>query len=249
MRNLKFILKDKVYIMKKSSSELKYMAKERLLGHYGLFIGAGLLIGGISVVVSLALNMVFPLNNTVSMTLYFISSLIVGLLSSLLIMGYLKMFLNFSRGQETHLGTLGFAFSNQPDRVILLMLLMALLMLLCVLPGILLILAANFMHVIAMSALGIFVLLTGCVIAIILALNYALAMLLYLDAPEKGVIQLMRESRQLMKGNRVRFFYLQISFFGLILLSLLTCYIGMLWLIPYMQMTSVLFYRNVVEEN
>ena len=87
MRNLKFILKDKVYIMKKSSSELKYMAKERLLGHYGLFIGAGLLIGGISVVVSLALNMVFPLNNTVSMTLYFISSLIVGLLSSLLIMG------------------------------------------------------------------------------------------------------------------------------------------------------------------
>ena len=233
--------------MKKSSSELKYMAKERLLGHYGLFIGAGLLIGGISVVVSLALNMVFPLNNTVSMTLYFISSLIVGLLSSLLIMGYLKMFLNFSRGQETHLGTLGFAFSNQPDRVILLMLLMALLMLLCVLPGILLILAANFMHVIAMSALGIFVLLTGCVIAIILALNYALAMLLYL-APEKGVIQLMRESRQLMKGNRVRFFYLQISFFGLILLSLLTCYIGMLWLIPYMQMTSVLFYRNVLQE-
>ena len=207
--------------MKKSSSELKYMAKERLLGHYGLFIGAGLLIGGISVVVSLALNMVFPLNNTVSMTLYFISSLIVGLLSSLLIMGYLKMFLNFSRGQETHLGTLGFAFSNQPDRVILLMLLMA---------------------------LGIFVLLTGCVIAIILALNYALAMLLYLDAPEKGVIQLMRESRQLMKGNRVRFFYLQISFFGLILLSLLTCYIGMLWLIPYMQMTSVLFYRNVRHE-
>ena len=73
-------------------------------------------------------------------------------------------------------------------------------------------------------------------------------MLLYLDAPEKGVIQLMRESRQLMKGNRVRFFYLQISFFGLILLSLLTCYIGMLWLIPYMQMTSVLFYRNVQQE-
>ncbi len=58
------------------------------------------------------------------------------------------------------------------------------------------------------------------------------------------MIQLMRESRQLMKRKRVRFFYLQISFFGLILLSLLTCYIGMLWLIPYMQMTSVLFYRT-----
>ena len=58
----------------------------------------------------------------------------------------------------------------------------------------------------------------------------------------------MRESRQLMKGRPGAFFYLQISFFGLILLSLLTCYIGMLWLIPYMQMTSVLFYRSVLQE-
>ncbi|MEY8428022.1 DUF975 family protein [Lachnospiraceae bacterium 46-15] len=234
--------------MKKSSSELKYMAKELLLGHYGLFIGAGLIIGSISVAVSLVLNIVFPLNTTVSMILYFICSLIVGLLSNILIMGYLKMFLNLSRGQETNLGTLGFAFSNQPDRVILLTLLMTLLMLLCILPGILLILAADFMHLISVSALGIFVLLAGCIAAIILALNYALAALLYLDTPEKGVIQLMRESRRLMKGNRVRFFYLQISFFGLVLLSLLTCYIGMLWLIPYMQMTSALFYRNVLQE-
>lgn len=224
------------------------MAKERLLGHYGLFIGAGLIIGGISIAVSLVLNMVFPLNTTVSIILYLICSLITGLLSNILIMGYLKMFLDLSRGKETNLGTLGFAFSNQPDRVILLTLLMGLLVLLCILPGTLLILAADFMHLIALSALGIFVLLAGCVIAIILALNYALAAFLYLDAPEKGVIQLMRESRHLMKGNRLRFFYLQISFFGLILLSLLTCYIGMLWLIPYMQMASVLFYRNVLQE-
>ncbi len=58
----------------------------------------------------------------------------------------------------------------------------------------------------------------------------------------------MRESQELMRGNKGRYFYLIISFFGLLLLSVFTCYIGLLWLAPYMEMTQLLFYRDLIGE-
>lgn len=99
-----------------------------------------------------------------------------------------------------------------------------------------------------LSVLAILAFLAGTVFAVILELSYSQVFYLYLDAPEKGVLQLMRESRALMKGNKGRYFYLQLSFIGLVLLSVLTCFIGMLWLVPYMEMTTILFYRNLTGE-
>ena len=51
-----------------------------------------------------------------------------------------------------------------------------------------------------------------------------------------------------MAGNRGRYFYLQVSFAGLSLLSVLSCGIGFLWVLPYMQTANALFYRNLIGE-
>lgn len=234
--------------MKKSSSELKSLAKGLLSGHYGLLIGAALLYLGGSIVISLILDSVFRLNSVTSTILYFICSLIIGLLSTVFAVGYIKMVMDISRGQETSLSALLYGFSNQPDRIILLSLLTGLILSACMLPGILLILAASLSGIPLLMLPGILALLVGIVFAALLYYSYSMVFYLYLDAPEKGVIQLMRESRVMMRGNKGRYFYLQISFIGLALLSLLTCFIGYLWLLPYMEMTAVLFYRNLTGE-
>ena len=234
--------------MKKSSSELKSLAKGLLSGHYGLLIGAALLYGGGSVVISLILNSVFRMNTTVSIVLYFICTIIVGLLSTIFAVGYLKMLLDISRGKAPSLGTLLYGFSNQPDRIILLTVLVGLLTSLCVLPGTLLLLLGTIARMLPLTLIGILALIAGIVFAFILDFAYSMVYCLYLDAPEKGVIQLMRESRAMMRGNKGRLFYLEISFIGLVLLCVLTCFIGYLWLFPYMEMTSVLFYRNLTGE-
>ena len=52
----------------------------------------------------------------------------------------------------------------------------------------------------------------------------------------------------MMHGNKGRFFYLQISFFGLALLCILTLGIGMLWLYPYMMTTEAFFYLDLTGE-
>ena len=51
-----------------------------------------------------------------------------------------------------------------------------------------------------------------------------------------------------MSGNKGRLFYIQLSFFGLALLAVLSCGIGLLWLMPYMLTTEVFFYLDVCGE-
>lgn len=234
--------------MKKSSSELKGMAKGLLAGHYGLLIGAVLVISFASIIVSGILTAVFPQNNTLSQILYTVCTFIVGLLSAVLSVGLSKMVINISRGQDTRLSDLLYGFTHQPDRIILACLLISLLSGACMLPGGLFLGIALPTKSILLSVLAILAFLAGIVFAVILEISYSQVFYLYLDAPEKGVLQLMRESRAMMKGNKGRYFYLQLSFIGLALLSVLTCFIGMLWLIPYMEMTTILFYRNLTGE-
>ncbi len=243
-----------VLIMKKSSAELKALAKQRLAGHYGILIGGFLLGSGVGILLSLLLEAVFHPNtnaSSLSIALYCVCTFIVALLEEVLTVGYTKMALDISRGLEARLDTLFYGFSHQPDRVILLSILVSLIAFACVLPGILITIVCSVIGVSAALPLmlaGILALLAGIVFSVIINYAYGLVFYLYLDHPEKGVLQLMRESRQIMKGNKGRLFYLDISFIGLFLLSSLTCFIGLLWVLPYVEMTKAHFYRNLLGE-
>ena len=52
----------------------------------------------------------------------------------------------------------------------------------------------------------------------------------------------------MMRGQKGRYFYVTISFFGVMALSVLTCGIGMLWVMPYMETTLAFFYRDLAGE-
>ena len=83
------------------------------------------------------------------------------------------------------------------------------------------------------------------VYAIIIALMYSQINLIILDNPELDIIDTMRRSRTLMSGYKWKFFLLELSFLGWILLGILTLCIGYLWLIPYIQATEAAFYCDI----
>lgn len=56
----------------------------------------------------------------------------------------------------------------------------------------------------------------------------------------------MDESQKLMDGNKWKLFMLQLSFFGWALLCGFTFGIGYLWLNPYMQTATAVFYDELV---
>jgi len=80
---------------------------------------------------------------------------------------------------------------------------------------------------------------------IIAVFRYSMVFFIIADDPNVGPLEAIRQSKQMMKGNKWKFFCLGWRFFGWLLLCPLTCGIGYLWLIPYMQTTFARFYEDV----
>ncbi|GAB1476966.1 DUF975 family protein [Bacillota bacterium] len=78
---------------------------------------------------------------------------------------------------------------------------------------------------------------------IIAALRYSMAFYIFADNPEMGIMEIINESKRMMRGNLWKFFCLQLSFIGWALLSALTAGIGYFWLMPYMLTSAVGFYE------
>lgn len=83
---------------------------------------------------------------------------------------------------------------------------------------------------------------------IIKSYSYTLVYCIKADHPEYDWRQCLRESEEMMKGNKMRFFSLQLSFIGWIFLSIFTCGLGSLWVNSYMQTANVVFYEEVKNE-
>ena len=65
------------------------------------------------------------------------------------------------------------------------------------------------------------------------------------DDNSKSMIQCLKESAAMMKGYKFEYFILSLSFLGWIILSMIPLGIGLLWVIPYMNVTIASFYLKV----
>lgn len=74
---------------------------------------------------------------------------------------------------------------------------------------------------------------------------YSLSFFILNDNEEKTGKEIVEESEKLMKGNRWSFFYLGLTFIGWAILASFTFGIGMLWLMPYIQVTFIAFYESL----
>lgn len=84
---------------------------------------------------------------------------------------------------------------------------------------------------------------------IIKSYSYAMTNLIAEDNPELGAMECIDRSMAMMKGHKWELFLLDLSYIGWILLGLLSLGIGLLWIIPWMQMARVKFYEELKREN
>ena len=80
---------------------------------------------------------------------------------------------------------------------------------------------------------------------IIAAFRYAMVYFIVADDADVGALEAIRQSKEMMKGNKWKYFCLQWRFFWWALLCMFTGGIGYLWLIPYMQTSCAKFYEDV----
>ena len=80
---------------------------------------------------------------------------------------------------------------------------------------------------------------------IIAMLRYSMTYFVLAENPGMSALDAIRTSKQLMKGRKWKLFCLWWRFFGWMLLCILTCGIGFLWLMPYMTASYARFYDDV----
>ena len=99
-------------------------------------------------------------------------------------------------------------------------------------------LVANILMGIAIVIGFILLIIPGFIIALGLSQTY----FILADNPQMGAVDAMKQSWEMMKGNKGNLFVLWLIFFLLMIASVITLFIGLLWLIPYMQVTLANFY-------
>ncbi|MDF9867803.1 putative membrane protein [Bacilli bacterium PM5-3] len=86
---------------------------------------------------------------------------------------------------------------------------------------------------------------------IIKSFSYSQAFFIFKDKMDKGEdfkpIDCITESRKMMDGYKANYFLLNFSFIGWIILGFVSLGIAMLWIEPYMNMTTVAYYENLKE--
>lgn len=94
---------------------------------------------------------------------------------------------------------------------------------------------------------------TLCIGGIILSYAYKMTPFLLNDYPELSPKEALKLSREMMKGYKWNLFVLDLTFIGWDILAILTCGIGLLWVMPYQTLAEAYFYEDlkadvVVEE-
>lgn len=143
------------------------------------------------------------------------------LLAMPLTFGFAVAFLNNLRGSEARFETL-FAGYKDFGRVFLTLLIMGiytfLWSLLLVVPG------------------------------VIKAISYTMTPFVLNDNPELSYDAAISKSSRLMQGHKMEYFVFVLSFAGWFVLSILTMFIGFLWLAPYFQTAKAAFYHELLAE-
>ncbi|MEI6191074.1 MAG: DUF975 family protein [bacterium] len=84
---------------------------------------------------------------------------------------------------------------------------------------------------------------------IIASLSYSQTYYILADDEKISAREAMRKSKKMMMGNKGKYFVLGLSFIGWLILSIFTLGIGLIWLFPYMYVSTAKFYEDIKGQN
>lgn len=197
--------------------------------------------------------MLFP---DVAVTDVILGQLFVAILSlifSIFAAGLSYMYLNMARGREYSFGDMVYFFKNHPDRVITATILMTVLSFLVTIPLNYYLLTTD--SAVTTQAEAIkwlmnveLITLAIAVLDVLISIPFSMMYFLLADNPEMTGFEAMKTSVRMMKRRFGKYLLMQISFIPLLFFSMFTLFIALLWIMPYIEMSTVMFYRDILGE-
>lgn len=238
------------------ATDTRAKARESLAGKWG----KGILIVLAQAVILFVINWILNIFEESSFleTIFLIIELLIEVPLSV---GLIFSFIKLKRDEEVKpfdFITLGFENFKRSWSLYLRMLLKMILPVICIVVAIVLfgvmmagsmvgIFSGNFSAGAGWLIIGVALYVAAIVYAVVIGLLYSLTFNIAYDNPTMSAKDVVNESARLMKGHRGDLFVLILSFIGWAILSCFTFGIGLLWLIPYMQVALVCFYDEVLK--
>lgn len=227
---------------KTKNHDLKKQARILLTDRHSFFAMVTITVTMLDMLLSYITDYAFPYTagglNTI---LYWAASVLTNIVSYLILAGAMGIYLNLCRSRQCRLSDLWSAFSFRPEQVAVYSVLQFLLQT-----------AGSWALSVLWSGklfseMGAAALIVS-VLLIIAQLGLSMSLFIYCDDRYKSAGQMIRESWQMMRGNKLRLLGLELSFIGVMLLGVLSLGIGFLFVRPYMYATQGLFYLNLPKD-
>ena len=235
---------------------IKGIARENLIGWYGLTIGSSLIV---TIIISICMSpfqrmlmqgLQQGFQSMVQPIIACAGFFIIALVSLLFAAGINKIHMNIARQKETSINDLLFAFKNRPDRFLGLGVVLVVISYICILPGMLCMTIFSVSGTASLGAgffVGCILEIIGCIVLIILMLGLSLSDYLLLDDPHGTTVGVaIKKSWQMMKGYKRKLFLLGLSFIGWIILGIVSFGLAMLWITQYTSQATVIFYLKLL---
>lgn len=98
----------------------------------------------------------------------------------------------------------------------------------------------------AVAIIGIILAIVSYVWLIVKSYAYQLTQFIAIENPDMSSKDAVLRSSELMEGKKWKLFCLQFSFIGWAILAVFSLGIGILWLVPYMQIAVISFYKHTL---
>ncbi len=230
----------------KSCADLKNTAKTKLDGHYGTCINVLLLVVMFNYLATSLINILIPGIDTTSSILSLLLSIAATILLAVFDTGMAYFFLSLASGGACDRMQILHGFQNQPDKSVKVSCALVFLNIICLTPYQYLGLIAIRTRTLRDIYITLIALVIGLVIYIPLDLLLSQTYFILVDFPKYTALEALRTSCKIMKKHAFKYLWLEITFLPLMLLGVLSFFIGFLWIIPYMKTTYACFYLDIM---
>ena len=176
-----------------------------------------------------------------------VTAIVVELLTDLFVCGGMQYFLKLQRGESPSLKDMSAPFRRQPDRFLIVGIVLIAAEFLCLGPVYVIYAVAPPASPGAYAILACLAV-TGAAVFLRIRLALSMSRFLLLDDETLGAVPAMRESIRLMNHRKMKLFLLQLSMIGYLLLAVCTLFIGFIWVIPYVMTVMAGFYDALRKE-
>lgn len=229
-----------------SSVQLKSIAKGQLLGKYGTAISVSLAVGMIMLALSFIFSFVLDMTTTTGLVISYLVQLIFEILSGIFTVGICRFYLNIACEQPYSITDAFSGFRWHADRAICVKFIVIILELICFVPAIICIFIYQSSTSPLVFLITCILLVAGGILYTYLSLIFSQSFFLIVDFPEYSAKKILDASRQVMKGNKARLFYIRISLIPFYILGIISCCIAFLWIEPYVNAIFTNFYLDLM---